>query len=177
MIPSGFAFLTALVGANAAEPAHLEACAYSDRVSREIEAPSNCGWIDKSGAAHIRPCYWRRFAFDAHGLASVRLGTSWYWFNRAGRSAQTMLVDTWAEDFSNGRARSPRLGKIGYIDRTLRLVIPARYDGALPFDNGVAGVCQGCSLVQMGEHWMYEGGKWFCIDPQGRERRRKGRRC
>jgi hypothetical protein len=160
-----------------AQPAKLESCAFSDRVSREIEAPSDCGWIDKNGSAHIKPRYWRRVAFDRHRLASIRVGGNWYWFNRSGRQAQTMLVDTWAEDFVNGRARSPRSGKIGYVDRTLRLVIPARYDGALPFDNGVAEVCKECSLVQMGEHWMYEGGDWFCIDPRGRERRRNGQHC
>jgi hypothetical protein len=161
-----------------ADPEHQPvSCAYDDRTDHGIAFHEDCGWIDAGGRPHVKPKYWRRFAFDRHGLIAVRLGNDWYWFDRSGRWSQTMLYDTWAEDFSDGLVRSPRGGKIGFVDRSLRLVIPARYDGALPFDGGVAEACIGCRLVQHGEHWMYEGGAWFCIDPRGRERRREGDNC
>jgi hypothetical protein len=167
-----------MIGSGPAEPRPLPvSCAYSDSIHREIALHEDCASVDSNGRAHMKPEYRRRLAFDRHGLASVRLGSRWFWFDRSGRSAETMLYDTWAEDFSNGLARSPRAGKIGFIDRSLRLVIPARYDGALPFDGGVAEVCMGCSLVYHGEHGIYEGGTWFCVDRRGRERRRTGRNC
>jgi hypothetical protein len=88
-----------------------------------------------------------------------------------------MAMDGWAEDFSNGLARSPRSGKVGYMDRRLNLVIPARYDGALPFEKGVGEACKDCRVVHFGEHSSYRGGKWFCIDRRGREWKRAGANC
>jgi hypothetical protein len=166
-----------LSGAAVAQEHKPAFCAFNDRLSHETESYDDCGWVDADGRPHVKPEYWKRFEFDGHGLASARFGDRWYWFHLSGRSAETMLYDTWAEDFSSGLARTPRGGKIGFMDRRLKLVIPARYDGALPFDNGVAEVCNGCSLVRHGEHSIYEGGEWFCLDRRGRERRRKGRNC
>jgi hypothetical protein len=97
------------------------------------------------------------------GLASIYVD-QWYKVRRDGGAAPVMTVDNWAEPFSDGRARSQVGGKIGYIDRYLKLVVPARYDGAFPFERGVAVVCVGCKLVSDGEHTHYEGGMWGCID-------------
>ena len=65
----------------------------------------------------------------------------------------------------------PDEGKIGFIDLHLALVIPARYDGALPFQDAGAEVCIDCRLISHGEHSSYEGGRWACIDHHGRERK------
>jgi hypothetical protein len=81
-----------------------------------------------------------------------------------------MAMDNWAEPFAEGLARSPVGGKIGFINRDLALVIPARYDGALPFEDGWAEVCIGCKLTSHGEHSSYEGGRWVCVDRHGHER-------
>ena len=72
------------------------------------------------------------------------------------------------DQFGNGLARSRAGGKTGYIDRRLNLVIPAIYDGAYPFTDGVAVVCQACVIVSDGSHSWYEGGQWGRIDPKGR---------
>ena len=82
--------------------------------------------------------------------------------------APVMIMDNWPEDFSNGLARSPVGNKIGYIDRSLKLVIPARYDGAFPFEHGTARVCTGCTTQTAGEHSYYAGDRWGCIDRHGR---------
>jgi hypothetical protein len=81
-----------------------------------------------------------------------------------------MAMDNGADSFADGLARSPVGGKIGFIDRNLALVIPARYDGAFPFADGWAVVCIGCKLVTEGEHSWYAGGSWGCIDRHGHER-------
>jgi hypothetical protein len=170
--------LLALAGDLSAAAAHQPVgCAFNDRLAHEIISHRDCGWFDASGQPHLRAKYWKRLVFERGGLASVSFGGWFYLFDRKGRSAPVMTLDNWAEGFSDGLARSERGGKIGYIDRTLRLVIPARYDGALPFSHGVAAVCRGCTVDRSDEHWSYEGGQWFCIDRGGRESRRKGNNC
>ena len=77
-------------------------------------------------------------------------------------------MDNGPDYFKDGLARSPVGGKIGYIDRKLNLVIPATYDGAYPFKDGVAVVCTACQIVSDGEHDWYEGGQWGRIDRKGR---------
>ncbi|WP_367116366.1 WG repeat-containing protein [Bradyrhizobium sp.] len=77
--------------------------------------------------------------------------------------------DNSPDAFRDGLARSRVGQKIGYIDRGLTQVIPARYDGAYPFEGGHAVVCLRCSPVSDGEHSWYEGGEWGCIDRRGRE--------
>jgi hypothetical protein len=117
---------------------------------------------------HIRPSHLRQLDFDEDGLASINVD-GWYYVRRDGKLAPTMTLDDGADYFFDDRARSPRNGKIGYIDPHLSLVIPARFDGALPFDHGMAAVCDGCTLKHDGEDSWYQGGKWACIDPSGRE--------
>jgi hypothetical protein len=102
------------------------------------------------------------------GLAELGVD-GWYYVRRDGRSAPVMTWDNMADPFESGLARSQRGGKIGYVDTALKLAIPARFDGALPFRDGRATVCFGCTIVQDGEHARYEGGRWACIDTRGRE--------
>jgi hypothetical protein len=80
-------------------------------------------------------------------------------------------VDYLADAVPNARARSPRGGKIGYVNRRLALAIPARFDGAFPFEHGRAVVCFGCTSESDGEHSFYAGGSWTCIDTKGNETR------
>lgn len=57
--------------------------------------------------------------------------------------------------------------KVGFSDRCMNEVIPARYDWATPFNQGVAIVCNGCGSTPVhpgGEHFMMTGGKWGAID-------------
>ena len=82
-------------------------------------------------------------------------------------------MDNGPDYFEDGLARSRIGGKVGYIDRKLNLVIPATYDGAYPFKDGVAVVCTACTYVSdstatEGERGWYEGGQWGRIDRSGR---------
>ncbi|PVX30923.1 WG repeat-containing protein [Sphingomonas pokkalii] len=111
----------------------------------------------------------KRLHFDRHGLAAVAIGDQWFYYDRKGAAAPVMVMDNGAEAFADGRARSRADGKIGFIDRSLRLVIPRRYDGALPFADGLAAVCIGCTLQRDGEYHHFAGGRWLCVDRTGRE--------
>ncbi|MGJ4993773.1 WG repeat-containing protein [Bradyrhizobium sp. HKCCYLS3077] len=134
-----------------------------------------CAVPAENGQLRLTPSFRASLRFGPDGLAPVLvLGRTkgetvrWLYVRRDGAMAAVMAYDNGAEEFTNGRARSPVGAKIGYIDPSLRLVIPAIYDGAYPFENGVAVVCLGCSLVSKGEHSWFEGGTWGCINPDGR---------
>jgi hypothetical protein len=150
-------------------------CTYSPksksaRAMGDILDFEHCARADAAGHFHLKPRHLQALDFDRHGLASVYIDGGWYYVRREGRLAPVMAMDNGAEPFSEGLARSPVGGKIGFIDLHLALVIAAKYDGALPFERGGAEVCIDCKLVSHGEHSAYEGGRWACIDRQGHER-------
>jgi hypothetical protein len=135
-----------------------------------------CATMERDGHVHLNPSYRGRLRFDPHNLAAVALlvqedagAVRWFYVRRDGGMAPVMMYDNGPEDFPDGLARSPVGGKIGYIDRNLKLVIPAIYDGAYPFENGIAVVCRDCTLVSGGGHSWYERGVWGCIDRSGNE--------
>ena len=80
-----------------------------------------------------------------------------------------ITYDNGPDSFVEGRARTQVDGKIGYVDRKLRVVIPPRYDWGFPFEQGRAVVCSGCAQKRDGEHWFVEGGMWGAVDRNGRE--------
>jgi len=145
-------------------------CTYRSRTHHDVGTFKHCAWIDQNGHVHVAPRHLRRLSYDKYGLANIHVDR-WYYVRRDGRVAPVMTLDNWAEPFSDGRARSPVGKKIGYIDRHLRLVIPARYDGAFSFERGIAVVCTGCKATSDGEHHWYEGGMWGCIDREARQQR------
>ncbi|MGJ4953741.1 WG repeat-containing protein [Bradyrhizobium sp. HKCCYLS20291] len=136
---------------------------------------SRCASRDGNGQMLLQRSYRARLRYDRHGLAVVRLEDpsgsgrgGWFYARRDGSMAEVMTFDNGPDAFVNGRARAPVGAKIGYVDRALKRVIPAKYDGAYPFENGIAVVCIGCSLASKGEHSWFEGGTWGCIDPDGK---------
>jgi hypothetical protein len=145
-------------------------CTYAPKAGGDVVQFEHCARIDAAGHPHIERKHLLALEYDRHGLASVNIGGGWYYVRRDGRLAAVMKMDNWAESFADGLARSPVGSKIGFINRNFALVIPARYDGALPFEHGSAEVCIDCKLISDGEHSRYEGGRWGCIDRHGRER-------
>jgi WG repeat protein len=110
----------------------------------------------------------RALAFDADGLAIVFIRGEFYYVNRAGRTAAALRFDNGADYFAEGLARTVRNGKIGFIDKRLVEIVPARWDFALPYERGVAVVCNGCRPVRESGHERIEGGTWGYIDRKGR---------
>jgi len=68
---------------------------------------------------------------------------------------------------SEGIFRIIEKGKIGYADLQGRIIIFPQFDAALPFINGMAAYCEGCSERIYGEHKSWEGGKWGFINKAG----------
>jgi WG containing repeat len=139
-----------------------------------------CAATGPDGRPRLKRSFLARLRYDRDGLASVLLmdGTDkqksqWYYVRRGVIPVPVKVMDNGPDYFEDGLARSPVGGKIGYIDRKLNLVIPATYDGAYPFKDGVAVVCTACTLVfdntvTEGERSWYEGGQWGRIDRMGR---------
>ncbi len=142
-------------------------CAYAPSAGGELSTFDHCAWKDARGQVHFSRYHLERMAYDERGLASVYVG-GWRYVARNGRSAAVMTFDNGPDPFANGLARSADGKMVGYIDRSLRTVIPARFDGAFPFENGLAVVCNGCRTVSDGEHSSYVEGSWGCIDRRGR---------
>ena len=139
-----------------------------------------CAATGPDGRPRLKRSYLARLRYDRDGLASVLLmsGTDtrkgqWFYVRRGVIPVPVESMDNGADYFNDGLARSRVGGKIGYIDRKLNLVIPATYDGAYPFKDGVAVVCTACTYVSdstatEGERGWYEGGQWGRIDRSGR---------
>lgn len=153
-----------------AEPAGT--CAYATREG-EFGSHPECLTLNKQGQLVLAPSLAKRLSFGAEGLASVyssRLG--WMYVNRKGkiviRGVATM--DNGADYFSDGLVRFAQNGKWGYANARGRVVVVPAYDGALPFDNGIGRVCQGCKSTcaeASCEHHVLAGGEWACLNTRG----------
>jgi hypothetical protein len=128
---------------------------------------TRCAALLAGGKLRIVPEALRRLSF-AEGPAVVEIDGSLFRVDRRGRTSASLPFDNGADPFVEGVARTVERGKIGFVDRRLRLVIRPRWDFASPFHGGVAAVCQGCRLVTDGEHRRVEGGRWGWIDRAGR---------
>jgi hypothetical protein len=139
-----------------------------------------CAATGRDGRPRLKRSYLARLRYDRDGLASVLLfnetdkrKAQWFYVRRGVIPVPVKTMDNGPDYFEDGLARSRVGGKIGYIDRKLNLVIPAIYDGAYPFRDGVAVVCTACTIVydrtvSEGERSWYEGGQWGRIDRRGR---------
>jgi hypothetical protein len=143
-------------------------CNYIAKASRDVVARRGCAWLDSGGRIHVARAMLVDMAFSPRGLASVFLFQHWYLVGGDGIGRRVMTMDGFPEEPADGLYRSPQGNRIGFIDRSLRFVIPARYDGAYMFDHGRAAVCIGCRDASDGEHHWSQGGRWACIDRRGR---------
>ena len=130
-----------------------------------------CTRIDAAGQRWVKAEDLGALSFDKDGLAAVWIEAvrRFHYVGRDGRMAPVITYDNGPDYFVEGLARTPVDGRIGYIDRTLRVVIPARYDMGFPFEHGRAVVCNGCVAKRQGEHAFMEGGLWGAVDRNGRE--------
>lgn len=141
-------------------------CKFLPVEAPEDELPS-CAYLDPTGQLVLLPetiTVVRRRSSDP--VAAV-VGSTLYYLNGAGRSAPVLWYDNGPDYFAEGLARTVRDGKVGFIDRDLSERIPATWDFAFPFADGVAVVCEGCRSHPVGEHSEMRGGVWGYIDLTG----------
>jgi len=161
-------FLALTAASGPAQQRYPLTCFHAPR-GGELDTFPDCAAQASDGTLRLAPAHLKRLDFDRSGLATIHVGRSFHYVRRDGRTAPVVTMDNGADPFVDGRARSEWQGKIGYVDRSLRLVIARRYDGAMAFDKGFAEVCVGCLLTGDGEHHWYTGGRWLRVDRAGRE--------
>jgi hypothetical protein len=139
-----------------------------------------CAATGPDGRPRLKRSYLARLRYHRDGLASVLLfnetdkqNAQWFYVRRGVIPVPVEKMDNGPDYFEDGLARARVGGKIGYINRKLNLVIPATYDGAYPFRDGVAVVCTACTIeydrtVTEGERSWYASGQWGRIDRRGR---------
>lgn len=177
MIP-GLAFLlvAALVDADSAA-GRTGQCTYVARPSKAnpslgLESHGVCCVYSADGAPRFEKKMLSAIQRNPEGLGAVFVdGDGWYYVDRKGGAAKVLAWDNGPDEFAGGVVRSAHDGKIGYLDRTLRFVIPPAYDFAWPFENGRAMVCVGCAMGRPDEdgHTSVDGGLWGYIDRKGKE--------
>lgn len=126
--------------------------------------PQNAAGNLELPASHVRQLH-----FDLNGLAVVLLGSQHYYVRADGHSLPVLNYDNGPDYFQEGLTRARIDGRIGYFNRQLQPAFAARFDWGLPFKEGVAEVCNGCTLADPDAdgHRAVVGGKWFVINPQG----------
>ncbi|AWH54189.1 hypothetical protein C1924_13865 [Stenotrophomonas sp. ESTM1D_MKCIP4_1] len=112
----------------------------------------------------------KTLTYDEDGLAVVHAGDGFHYVDRTGRSLPVLTWDNGAESPQEGLLRGRVGDRVGYFDLQFRQVIPALFDFAWPFEDGVAEVCNGCrrGTPDGDGHTPMEGGEWFRIDRSGR---------
>jgi hypothetical protein len=110
------------------------------------------GYVDRSGQIVVSPRFDAAGPFS-EGLAPVRSGETFGYIDPTGRM---VLVPAYSpagrglhRPFSNGLAVVRKGDLQGYIDRSGALTIPARFDWADDFSEGLASTCdrRGCEYV------------------------------
>jgi hypothetical protein len=151
----------------------MQECWYFSKTADEEINEKQCFSLDESlnmalGDAHLSKKVLAQLNFDNDGLNYVRSQSGFFYVNKQGIMRNTLTFDNGADYFSEGLARTRVNGKIGYFDKSLKIIIPAQYDFGFPFENGQAIVCNGCVEQVDGEHKNRVGGLWGTINKQGK---------
>jgi len=134
-----------------------------------FEAEGGMGYRTVDGEIVIPPRFAMAFGFSPECIAAVADQNGWADIDREGRVlVRPHVVDNGPDPFSEDRARYVQDGRFGFIDRSARIVIDARYAYAEPFKHGRALVCTDCWAVSDGEHMRMVGERWGAIDIEGR---------
>jgi hypothetical protein len=104
---------------------------------------------------------------DKRGIAYLYSPVGIYYFTQSGLVRRTIPYDNGPDYFEEGMARTERDGKIGYFNESLKISIESNYDFGMPFQKGLALVCNGCEKKLVGEHSELMGGLWGAIDKNG----------
>jgi len=127
------------------------------------------GYKNQNNETVIPAQYFMANEFLETGIAAVADSSGWMYIDQTGRKIiRPYIIDNGPDYFSEGLARFKSDEKFGFYDHTGKIIIPAEWDFARPFSNGLAAICEGCIFVRMDEHTRIEGGHWGFIDKFGK---------
>lgn len=90
-------------------------------------------------------------------------------FDRKGNLLyQSFFYDNGPDYFQEGVRRFVKNGKVGFVDRDGKIIIPAQHDFVTPFNYGYAEFCDGCHWEKIDdEHRTVVGGVWKVMNFKG----------
>lgn len=134
----------------------------------ELQQYKNCAYIDSNGELKFVNEHFKNVNFGNDSIASIYIsGFGFAYIHKNGKIAVMHTYDNGPDYFVEGLARTIQNGKIGFVNRSLKIVIEPEYDAAYPFLDGVAKVGINCKSIKDGEHSYWQCNKWFYIDTYG----------
>lgn len=133
------------------------------------------GYISQNGKIVIPPRFRIAYPFYPEGSAAIvdSNGMGHYIDRQGNLRFRAYAFDNGPDPFFDGFARYVHQGKIGFIDKSLKVRIPAKFGDAYYFRWGWAAYCEGCEHALRLEEpdFRYSGpplkGKWGIIDTLG----------
>ncbi len=96
--------------------------------------------------------------------------TAGYVYNRKGKFLfAPYMFDNGPDCICEGLTRFVKNKKMGFADRSGKIIIQAKYDYVSEFDYGIASFCKGCEFVYEHEHLHFKGGDWGYVNKKGEE--------
>ena len=155
----------------------IEVDGYLTAVDRTLEkwAPvSPCGYVDRHGDTIIpigkySHCFTDTFKTFAIVFDETNTNSEIVAIDRDENVLfDVYLWDNYPDEISEGLFRVKRNEKIGYADRTGEIIIPCKFECALPFSKGQARVAYRCEKDEGNcAHKGDESEEWFFIDKEG----------
>lgn len=140
----------------------------------EFEYGSSYGYLNKKGdtiipAGTFNMCFTDTFSNFAYVYDKKLFGEETVAINRNQEVIfDVFLFDNGPDYLSDGFFRIKRNGKIGYADKTGKIVIDPQYSCAFPFENGKAKVTYNCETTKDElELSTWKSDSWFYIDKNG----------
>lgn len=171
--------ITVLTAPCPALASSLVDCFYSPRPTVHQPSPEwgrhpKCLAVADNGSVRVLAKHLKALDYSFDGLAVVWIDGGMLYVKPSGETLDVLPQDNGADPFEEGLVRGRRNGKIAFFDHSFRMVLPAKYDFAWPFEDGLAEVCSGCvqappDPADPEHHTAMEGGAWGFIDHQGRE--------
>ena len=132
------------------------------------------GYRDPAGEVLIPPTFAMASPF-VDDVAAVVADDRWVFIDRGGKIlANAFVFDNGADEFVEGRARiteekvkgEPK--SYGFIATSGEIVVAPTWSWVLPYSDGRAAVCRGCTREQVGEHFTMVDGVWGYVDHEGK---------
>ncbi len=129
------------------------------------------GYKDWIGRIIIKPKYIIAEHFSRHGLAAVcHPIKGWFYINRNEQLIIKPYMNRNENDidrFSDGLARYEDKGKMGFFDQQGKITIPAKFEYATRFKNGLAAVGLNVTKEYRGELEFIKAKRWGFINKKG----------
>ena len=136
-----------------------------------FERDGRWGYRDRKGKIIVPAQFAIAQNFSRQGIAAVVDEQGSAYIDQMGRVIiRPFSFDNGPDYFKEGLARFNLNGKLGFFDKTGKIIIKAQFDFAEPFHDGLAAVCIGCrsEIIDHGEHSVMVGGLWGYINQRNR---------